>query len=72
MEPWLPWIALLVSAVLIGFMPWRRPDPHHELTLRLVAKLRDTDAARDRSAEVEHLVDRNAVADPDRSSGPGV
>jgi hypothetical protein len=44
MGNWLPWALLVLVAILLMAMPWRRPHPNHEFMLDMLRLLEDNDS----------------------------
>ncbi len=51
MKQWLPYIFVVILALLLLAAPWRRVDPKHELIIDLLSNLADNGSDRVASAQ---------------------
>jgi hypothetical protein len=62
MRQWLPWAILVVLALVVAVIPWRKPDPKHEFMLYMLrnvaageaAPVFPEDLARERTHTIEY------------------
>jgi hypothetical protein len=76
MRTWLPSIYFLAFVLVVGAMPWHRPDPRHEFMLQLLSSLRDDSLTSEASpglhTEVDSIEHRSAAGHSNGGSGPRI
>ncbi len=69
MPKWLPWALLVVVALLVAIMPWRRPHPNHEFMLRQWSRLSEDTSAEPAADGSKEKVDSGFIATAGRPDG---